>query len=155
MTKVIKKGYLTEKQAAKLLGKSQKWLQNDRYTRQTMPFIKDDGRVLYKKNDVVNFKEMRPGILRYLPEELRAKPEPKAQSAQKDPVWGERNELTNRYDVYAQQAYEHIRGLEKRVVDLETAHLMLRKSFKSSELFRTVTVIIAAGYLVYKLATQY
>lgn len=52
MTKIIKRGYVTEKQAAKILGKTQKSMQNDRYKGQKLPFIKHEGRILYKKSDL-------------------------------------------------------------------------------------------------------
>lgn len=55
------KGYITEKEAAKLLGRSLRWFQNDRYESKhgkplKLPFIKKDAHVLYKKEDVTSLK---------------------------------------------------------------------------------------------------
>jgi plasmid rolling circle replication initiator protein Rep len=61
MKTVNKQGYITEKEAAKLLGKHERWLQNDRYEankgeKLKIPFIKRDKRVFYKKEDILKFK---------------------------------------------------------------------------------------------------
>lgn len=62
MTTIKKQGYITEKKAAELLGRHERWLQNDRSlakkgNKLKIPYIKQDSRVLYKKADILKFKE--------------------------------------------------------------------------------------------------
>jgi len=62
MTKAIQKGYITERQAARILGRSVKWFQVDRSNANhggelKIPFTKDGRKVFYQREDVVNYKE--------------------------------------------------------------------------------------------------
>ena len=62
MKTIRKQDYITAKKAAELLGKHERWLQNDRYEankgkKLKIPFIKQDKRVLYKREDILKFKE--------------------------------------------------------------------------------------------------
>jgi len=58
MTKQIKPGYITAKEACIILGKNAKYLSNDRQKFQKLPWLKHKGKVLYKKEDVLAHKEM-------------------------------------------------------------------------------------------------
>jgi hypothetical protein len=58
MKKQIKPGYITSTEAAIILGKDQKFLSNDRYKTQKIPFIKSGMSIFYKKEDILAYKEV-------------------------------------------------------------------------------------------------
>lgn len=130
MTTVIKKGYITEKQAAKLLGKNQKWMQNNRYKPNNqgnrIPFIKHQERILYNKSDVVNYKATILGerVLKPKDTSLRAEWERKGilNSQPKEP-----------FSTSPEQDNTLIRIIAGRILKIEDKFLRLEDKFAKLE----------------------
>lgn len=71
MTKQLKQDYITSAEAASILGRDHKFLSNDRYKTKRIPFIKSGKSILYKKEDVVAYKEVLDKISRRKPKTIK------------------------------------------------------------------------------------
>jgi hypothetical protein len=112
MKPIKKQGYITEKEAAKLLGKHERWFQKDRHSankgnKLKIPFIKQGKGVLYKKEDVLKFKEVLGSPISA--ELTPSKPFSK-QSGFQDKIYA----LTKQTDAKIEDLARRVRALEEK-----------------------------------------